>query len=123
MLLHDASAALLKDVKRESFEFSNIRPSFDAPPAGQKFLRTRDRALWAYLSPLGQNVRVEVYPVYLCLQKSWSLNNATSAGERTSGAIQSGRYCKNSKNYCSRHLVKPDAEVKFTDQMGRIMEE
>lgn len=30
---------------------------------------------------------------------------------------------KNSNNYCSRHLVKPDAEVKYTDQMGRIMEE
>lgn len=30
---------------------------------------------------------------------------------------------KNSNNYCSRHLVKPDAEVKFMDQMERIMEE
>lgn len=25
---------------------------------------------------------------------------------------------KSSGNYCSRHLVKPDAEVKYTDQMG-----
>ena len=30
---------------------------------------------------------------------------------------------KNSENYRSRHLVKPDAQVKYTDELGRIMEE
>ena len=30
---------------------------------------------------------------------------------------------RNSTNYCSRHLVKPDAAVKYTDQNGQILEE
>ncbi|KAK0639005.1 hypothetical protein B0T16DRAFT_311300, partial [Cercophora newfieldiana] len=30
---------------------------------------------------------------------------------------------KDSTNYCSRHLVKPDAPVKYTDQNGQIVEE
>ncbi|KAI0838873.1 hypothetical protein F5Y06DRAFT_34172 [Hypoxylon sp. FL0890] len=30
---------------------------------------------------------------------------------------------RDSTNYCSRHLVKPDARVKYTDQNGVIMEE
>jgi hypothetical protein len=30
---------------------------------------------------------------------------------------------KTSTNYCSKHLVKPDAAVKYTDQNGPIAEE
>lgn len=33
------------------------------------------------------------------------------------------RWVKDSTNYCSRHLVKPDAPVKYTDQNGAIVEE
>lgn len=30
---------------------------------------------------------------------------------------------KDSTNYCSRHLVKPDAKVKYMDQNGEIVVE
>ncbi|KAH7227615.1 hypothetical protein BKA60DRAFT_123967 [Fusarium oxysporum] len=32
-------------------------------------------------------------------------------------------WAKDSSNYCSRHLVKPDAPVKYTDPNGEIVEE
>lgn len=37
--------------------------------------------------------------------------------------ITNKQWGKDSENYCSRHLVKPDAQVKYTDQNGQIVEE
>jgi hypothetical protein len=30
---------------------------------------------------------------------------------------------KDSTNYCSKHLVKPDAPVKYTNQNGEVLED
>lgn len=30
---------------------------------------------------------------------------------------------KNSENFCSRHLVEAEAEVKFMNEMGHVVEE
>jgi len=69
-------------------------------------------------------VRSSKSNIHVAARRKWSLSSAQSAKETTSNANPIIKeWGKDSTNYCFRHLFKPDAPVKCTDQNGADIEE